>query len=60
MAGLIKPWIHRTLKTHFDLDDRLSAVIAEPYMPFVISLTVLLFMWLVCYWLYRQKIFIRI
>ena len=58
MAGLIKPWIHRTLGTHFG--SHIFDFVAEPYRPFVASLWILLFMWLVCYWLYRQRIFIRI
>jgi predicted acyltransferase len=58
MAELIPGWVHRTLKTHFG--SGVFEFVAEPYRPFVASLWVLLFMWLVCYWLYRQRIFIRI
>jgi predicted acyltransferase len=58
MAGLIKPWIYATLQTH--LGSRIFEFAAEPYRPFIASLWVLLFMWLVCYWLYRQRIFVRI
>jgi predicted acyltransferase len=58
MAGLIKPWIYATLHTH--LGSRIFEFAAEPYRPFIASLWVLLFMWLVCYWLYRQRIFVRI
>jgi predicted acyltransferase len=58
MAELIPGWVHRTLKTHFG--QRIFEFVDKPYQPFIVSLWVLLFMWLVCYWLYRQKIFIRI
>jgi predicted acyltransferase len=58
MAGLIGPWVRATLTTHFG--SRIFTFVNEPYQPFIASLWVLVFMWLVCYWLYRQKIFIRI
>jgi predicted acyltransferase len=58
MAGLIKPWMAATLKTH--LGSHIFEFVSEPYRPFIASLWVLLFMWLVCYWLYRQRIFVRI
>jgi predicted acyltransferase len=34
--------------------------LGKPYEPFLVRLWVLVAMWLVCYWLYRQRIFIRI
>jgi predicted acyltransferase len=58
MAGLIKPWMYATLQTHFGA--RIFEFVDKPYRPFIASLWVLLFMWLVCYWLYRQRIFVRI
>ncbi|HEX3724806.1 MAG TPA: hypothetical protein VHV08_01125 [Pirellulales bacterium] len=58
MAELIPPWIYRTLKTHFG--QRMFELVDKPYQPILASAWVLVFMWLVCYWLYRQKIFIRI
>ena len=50
--------MRRTLETHFG--SNIFEFVAEPYRPFVASVWVLAFMWLVCYWLYRQRIFIRI
>ena len=58
MAQLLPGWIHRTLGTHFG--SRIFEFVDEAYRPLVSSLWILLFMWLVCYWLYRQRIFIRI
>ncbi len=58
MEELAHGWFHRTLITHFG--DGMFQILDKPYAPFVARLWVLLAMWLVCYWLYRQKIFIRI
>jgi heparan-alpha-glucosaminide N-acetyltransferase len=58
MEELSHGWFARTLKTHFG--GGIFTFVDEPYQPFVARLWVLLAMWLVCYWLYRQKIFIRI
>ena len=58
MAELLPGWMRRTLETHFG--SNIFEFVAEPYRPFVASVWVLAFMWLVCYWLYRQRIFIRI
>ena len=30
------------------------------FQPLVVSSLILLVMWLICYWLYRQRIFVRI
>jgi predicted acyltransferase len=58
MAGLSRGWMFETLKTHFG--SGIFEFVAEPYRPLLASIWVLLFMWLVCYWLYRQSIFIRV
>jgi heparan-alpha-glucosaminide N-acetyltransferase len=58
MAETIPGWIHRSLRTHFG--QRIFELLDKSYQPFVGSLWVLFVMWLICYWLYRQKIFIRI
>jgi heparan-alpha-glucosaminide N-acetyltransferase len=64
MEELSHGWFLRTLKTHFG---RITAggrnmftILDKPYEPLISHLWVLLAMWLVCYWLYRQRIFIRI
>jgi predicted acyltransferase len=55
MAQLIKPWTARTLKTHLGQD-----IFDGPYGPMLQSAAVLFAFWLICLWLYRQRIFIRI
>ena len=51
-------WFYHTLKTHFG--ERIFEFFGHPYEPLLERVWVLLALWLVCYWLYRQKIFIRI
>jgi len=58
MEELSHGWFHRTLKTHFG--SGIYELLGKPYEPFLARLWVLVAMWLVCYWLYRQRIFIRI
>ncbi len=66
MEELSHDWFHRTLRTHLDypfktyLGKGIYQLLDKPYEPLVARAWVLLAMWLVCYWLYRQKIFIRI
>lgn len=56
MSQLLKPWITRTLKTHLGGEE----LFAGPYGPLWQSAAILLCLWLVCLWLYRQRIFVRI
>jgi predicted acyltransferase len=58
MAGLSKGWLHETLQTHFGT--WMFEFLGPEYRPFLAQLWILLAMWLICYWLYRQRIFIRI
>jgi predicted acyltransferase len=55
MAQLMKPFVAATLRTHFGSD-----IFAGPYGPLVRGSSTLLIFWLICLWLYRQKIFIKI
>jgi predicted acyltransferase len=55
MAQLSKGWVKQTLKIHFGQNIYLGT-----YGPIVESISILLVLWLVCWWMYRQKIFIRI
>lgn len=58
MGMLLKPWVRETLKTHLGPD--VFLMLGELYEPMVrLSVTGLVF-WLICWWMYRQKIFIRI
>jgi predicted acyltransferase len=58
MGMLLRPWTARTLRTHFGQD--LFSMFGETYAPLVQMNLVGLCFWLACYWMYRQKIFIRI
>ncbi|MEX0677298.1 MAG: hypothetical protein WD063_09495 [Pirellulales bacterium] len=58
MAGLSKGWLYETIQTH--LGTRIFDFLGQAYQPFLAQLWILLAMWLICYWLYRQRIFIRI
>ena len=76
MAQLLKPWIAQTMKTHLDWGyQRLLArtpadsiwrtdfgphLFGGTYGPIVQSVAVLLILWLVCLWMYRRGIFLRI
>jgi heparan-alpha-glucosaminide N-acetyltransferase len=55
MAQLMKPFVASTIRTHFGPD-----VFAGPYGPLVRALSTLLVFWLACFWMYRQKIFVKI
>ncbi len=55
MAQLMKGWVRGTLKTHFGQD-----IFAGPYGPIIDATAVLFVLWLVCLWMYRQKVFVRI
>ena len=64
MAGLLKGWFNGRLKIHFgqELYGRVAdwLHLGPAYVPIVEHTLVLFAMWLVCLWLYRQKIFVRI
>lgn len=69
MSQLLKPWTARTLKTHlgeelFRLkvvwDGQTHYLASAAYEPMVKACLVGLVFWLICYWMYRQKIFVRI
>ncbi len=58
MGMLLKPWTATNLKRHFSSD--LFLMFGELYAPMVQATMVGLCFWLVCCWMYRQKIFLRI
>jgi predicted acyltransferase len=61
MAQLLGGWIARTLQRHLgDGVFTLYGAIDSVYQPVVRLSLVLLVMWLVCVWLYRQRIFFKI
>jgi len=58
MEMTLKGWTGRTLQTHFGQD--LFKVLGPDNAPFVQATMVGLVFWLVCWWMYRRKIFLRI
>lgn len=61
MGQLLKPWTRGTLLTHLqNLSENYTHFLGDTYAPIVQSVAVMLAFWLFCFWLYRQKIFVRI
>ncbi len=64
MGQLLHGWFHQRLKIHFgqELFERTAERLhlGTEYVPIIEHALVLLAMWLVCLWLYRQRIFVRI
>ena len=54
----LKPWIGTTLRMYLGRD--IFQILGESWEPLVRSIMIGLVFWLICYWLYRRKIFIRI
>jgi heparan-alpha-glucosaminide N-acetyltransferase len=55
MAQLMRPFVRSSLRTHFGPEP-----FSGPYGHLIQSASILLVFWLICLWLYRQKIFIKI
>jgi heparan-alpha-glucosaminide N-acetyltransferase len=64
MGQLLKPWTERTLQIHLgqDVFSRVTAWLGldAGFRPMVQLTMIGLVFWLICLWMYRQKIFIRI
>ena len=58
MSHLSVRWVVRMLQVH--LGRRSFELFGPGYEPLVRNLAVLAVLWLVCWWLYRQRIFVRI
>lgn len=58
MGQLLKPWTARTLQTHLGPD--IFNLAGPLWEPAVKACLIGLCFWLACWWMYRQKIFIRI
>ena len=58
MEMLLRPWTAKTLQTHLGQD--FFKVVGPANAPFVQATLVGLVFWLVCFWMYRRKIFLRI
>jgi predicted acyltransferase len=61
MAELLDNWFLGRVRTHFGTEVfTLWGLVPAIYTPLVQGISLLVIMWLVCFWCYRQKIFIRI
>jgi predicted acyltransferase len=58
MADLIEPFISKNLTTH--LGKRVFNVLGNAYEPLLHGGAVLLVIWLILFWMYRRKLFLRI
>jgi predicted acyltransferase len=55
MSQLMRPWLKQTLQTHFGQD-----MFNWTYGPIVQAVAILALLWLICLWMYHNRIFIRI
>jgi heparan-alpha-glucosaminide N-acetyltransferase len=65
MSQLLKPWVRNTLKIHLGQGifegTYFGVTLFDPvFAPIVESAAFLLFLWVVCWWLYSRRVFIRI
>ena len=58
MAALFEDFIGSSIDTH--LGDRIFKVFGQPYVPLLHGAAVLLVLWLMLFWMYRRKLFLRI
>ena len=58
MAGLWEGFIAQNLTIHLGKEP--FAVIGHPYEPLLHGAAVLLVLWLILFWMYRRKLFLRI
>jgi len=58
MSWLIEDFVAKTLKTH--LGQNFFSLFGAPYEPLFHGATTLLVMWLLLFWMYRRKLFLRI
>ena len=58
MKELFEDFIRRNLNIHFG--ERVYAVFGQPYVPLLQGAAVLLVLWLILFWMYRCKAFLKI
>jgi len=58
MSMLMKPFIRERMRMHFG--QKVFESFGEMYAPMVEMVTILTVLWLVAWWMYRRKIFLRI
>ena len=59
MGQLLRPWITRMMSIHLDWLVNSQTTFGK-YVPVYEYGTALLAMWLICYWMYRKKLFVRV
>ena len=59
MGQLLRPWITRMMSIHLDWVVSAQSTFGK-YVSVYQYGTALLVMWLICYWMYRKKLFIRL
>ncbi len=55
MWQMFKGWVSQSIRTHFG-----SALFETAYGPVWMSLAWTLVLWLICYWMYKRKIFLKV
>lgn len=55
ISQLMKGWVRETFKTHLG-----QGLFAGTYGPILESVLFLAVLWLICFWMYRRKLFLRI
>ena len=58
LSMLMKPWFRERLKLHFGRD--IFNLLGPTYAPMIEMTAILLILWLISFWMYRRKIFLRI
>jgi predicted acyltransferase len=58
MSHQLKPWVGTTLRMYLGRD--IFQVWGESWEPTARSIMIGMAFWLICYWLYRRKIFLRV
>jgi heparan-alpha-glucosaminide N-acetyltransferase len=58
MAGLFDGFVASSLNTHFG--DRVFNALGDAYEPLLHGAAVLLVLWLILFWMYRRKLFLKI
>ena len=59
MGQLLRPWITRMMSIHLDWLVNSQSTFGQ-YVSVYEYCTALLVMWLICYWMYRKRLFVRI
>jgi hypothetical protein len=56
---ILKPWVRETMQRHFGRGVY-EAPLGKLYAPMVEAFVFLMFTWVICWWMYRKKVFVRI